>query len=713
MRFRIPFYFLAVSVFLLSPIQALSAEQSLSSCAICHTDDDAIDELTSAAIVDAEGPDMSDLQLGAGCQVKQAPFDLYEKVLVDPDFLESVHGKVSCEKCHGGDPTSDDPDKAHEGMVRDPSLENSERACGECHDRIVNTAKESLHSIADPLMNSLKERCSEEQWNKLNSDDGLKRQCLSCHNNSCGTCHVSRPDITGGGLNNGHMFQAKPDFIYQCAACHTIPIAGDFFGTYSEGDVHYRDGRMVCIDCHGGEEMHASGKKVKDRYHLPELPKCIDCHQDLEQGPIRHHEIHAGLVDCTVCHSQQYMNCATCHVGTDEDGIHYTQSMSGEKKLIIGLNADKTVPGRNHEYVLVRQVGLMPDTFKNYIEGDMEHFTSLPNYKRTTPHNIQRKTWQNANCNHCHGQRDIFLTADDLTGLELEANKGVIVPDHRLPKQIDAIKPLQLKQLVVNNALKVDAKWLKEHSGDEELIILDVRTRNEYEDGHIPGAILLCSCHIRTSNVANPPFMMQSMEQLAKLFGDVGISQDTRVVLYDGGHNRTGTMFLALELMGHKKLSFLDGNISNWKKQGFPIEEGEVKEVKPVKYQPSGRDLLADSTQIRHLMEKGDAVLIDNRNVSQHVGHTKRDKIVKKPGRIPGSYNVPLKAMMDNNGIMKSVEELTWLLAKHHIYKGMDEVVITTCNTNSLAAEFYMILRYLGFDNVKVHDGSWAEWSRL
>ena len=57
------------------------------------------------------------------------------------------------------------------------------------------------------------------------------------------------------------------------------------------------------------------------------------------------------------------------------------------------------------------------------------HFDALPTWKYATPHNIQRTTPQNQECNNCHGQADLFLAADDVDPDELEANKDVIVTE--------------------------------------------------------------------------------------------------------------------------------------------------------------------------------------------------------------------------------------------------------------------------------------------
>ena len=53
----------------------------------------------------------------------------------------------------------------------------------------------------------------------------------------------------------------------------------------------------------------------------------------------------------------------------------------------------------------------------------------LPTWVYATPHNIQLNTPQTESCEACHGNAEIFLTADKLSEEELEANLSVIVDE--------------------------------------------------------------------------------------------------------------------------------------------------------------------------------------------------------------------------------------------------------------------------------------------
>ena len=74
----------------------------------------------------------------------------------------------------------------------------------------------------------------------------------------------------------------------------------------------------------------------------------------------------------------------------------------------IGLNYDKGARCKLRVYAGAH-IPVDPDLFAFYVKDALTNFDKVPNWKRTSPHNIQRKTWQNANCNNCHGKKELFL----------------------------------------------------------------------------------------------------------------------------------------------------------------------------------------------------------------------------------------------------------------------------------------------------------------
>ena len=700
--------FLLVSFLVLACLGASPANGTeITQCALCHIDAERMDELTEDAIMFGEDePELSPMQRGHGYGVKKAPYDLYEKKLVDESFLDSPHGQVPCHLCHMGNPDSDDPSIAHQGLVADPS-QNSTQTCGQCHEAITSSANNSLHMNPQALFTTLNKRCSPEQVAKL-GQTVLEQQCQTCHQASCGSCHVSRPDVSGGGLQQGHIFTKQPDPIYTCMTCHTAPTGNDFIGKKGSGDVHYRKYKMSCIDCHNGKELHAAAAEGDNRYHFAGKIECVDCHSNVGNGQIPEHVIHTN-VSCAVCHAAPYQNCNSCHIGTDKDGIVYSQSTPPFQGLRIGLNPDKKGP----RYVLLREVGIHRDTYKDTI-GNMRNYSALPAYKRASPHTIQRRTWQSADCNHCHGNSELFLTQDTMPFDMIVANRHVALKKAEVPAKVQAKRSFILSPTNPDTAARVSAEWLNKHRKDKNLVILDTRTKEQFEKSHIPGAYHLCFCLFRTAADASPPYMMKSPKEIAKLLGGprLGLSPKKRVVIYDDGQSGRGIVYLALRMLGHDKVSFLDATFDSWKASGFTTAKGRARKANPRKYPvKAAADMLVDNNDIISLMGAGDAIVVDSRNVAQHNGDLVRRDIAAKGGAIPESVSFPLNTLRTQGGKLHPEKRLVWLLSNAGISSNSSKTIITTCNTNMLAAELYMVLDYLGYDNVKVHDGSWAAWA--
>jgi thiosulfate/3-mercaptopyruvate sulfurtransferase len=111
-----------------------------------------------------------------------------------------------------------------------------------------------------------------------------------------------------------------------------------------------------------------------------------------------------------------------------ENGIAYFKTDESQMMFKIGRNPLQS-DDRPWEFVPVRHVPIDPDSFDYYGENLLPNFDALPTWKYATPHNIQRITPQNENCNACHGNAEFFLTAEDVEPDEIEANKNVIVEE--------------------------------------------------------------------------------------------------------------------------------------------------------------------------------------------------------------------------------------------------------------------------------------------
>ena len=84
--------------------------------------------------------------------------------------------------------------------------------------------------------------------------------------------------------------------------------------------------------------------------------------------------------------------------------------------------------------------------------------------------------------------------------------------------------------------------------------IIDVRTRAEYDQGHVPGAV-------------NVPFT-------SLLFGSphVPVDPDHEVVVYCGHGPRARLAAAGLRIRGFKNIRYLTGHMSRWTSERRPVD---------------------------------------------------------------------------------------------------------------------------------------------
>jgi hypothetical protein len=373
-----------------------------------------------------------------------APLEPWEKVLVDAEaFPETVHGHVACTDCHGG-LQSAEKDIAHSGLVARPS-EGNPNACSECHIDVSEVFATSLHSTLQGYHTVLEARSVPENHPALQTM--FDNHCYRCHT-SCGDCHVSQPASVGGGLFDGHLFLRTPPMTRSCTACHGSRVGNEYLGKNEgiPGDVHFRQGRMNCIDCHSNHELHGQPSNCSQchpavetaevppadhRYAGLQSPSCEACHPNTTLGDdnIEMHTVHGADLQCQVCHSVAYSSCDGCHVALSAaSGQPYFETQGTYQTFLIGRNPLRSFD-RPYAYVVVRHIPVSPTSFDFYGANLLPNFNALTNWAYATPHNIQLTTPQAESCNACHGNADLFLTADKVDPAELEANLPVIVTE--------------------------------------------------------------------------------------------------------------------------------------------------------------------------------------------------------------------------------------------------------------------------------------------
>lgn len=272
----------------------------------------------------------------------------------------------------------------------------------------------------------------------------------------------------------------------------------------------------------------------------------------------------------------------------------------------------------------------------------------------------------------------------------------------------------------------VSTEWLESHLDDASLRVFDCTTylrpaapgegpyhpesgRADYETAHIPGAGFLDLVGDLSARETSLHFMMPPEGQLVAAFSRRGVGPGTRVVLYSAGHimwaTRVWWMFRAL---GFDAVAVLDGGWDKWVAEARPVSE-EPCRYAPVSFEVGQRrPLFASRETVLEVLGDSGACIINALNPDYYRGEG--ESRYGRPGRIPGSVNVPALSLLRKTHDFVSLEEA----AQHFGGVGADraERIITYCGGGISATVDNFMLYRLGYDNVATYDASMGEWAQ-
>ena len=262
----------------------------------------------------------------------------------------------------------------------------------------------------------------------------------------------------------------------------------------------------------------------------------------------------------------------------------------------------------------------------------------------------------------------------------------------------------------------VDADWLAERGNDPKLIVLEVRYHpHRYTTvGHIPGAIQVQRFADLGANDEMPIMKFPTREAFQATLRRWGVNDDSTIVVYDDSVTALASRVLfLLDLYGFdmKRVKLLDGGAVGW--TGFneltktatpPKATGKVT-LKT----PAANRIVGWTDVYRRVVAARDPkiTLIDARPADMYDGTRIQHSV--QGGHIPGALNiVSLQGADGQSQQWKSLNELAAL------YKGVpkDNTVITYCHDGFRSTLAWLQLKALGYRDVRVYNGGWADWDR-
>jgi thiosulfate/3-mercaptopyruvate sulfurtransferase len=250
--------------------------------------------------------------------------------------------------------------------------------------------------------------------------------------------------------------------------------------------------------------------------------------------------------------------------------------------------------------------------------------------------------------------------------------------------------------------LIISATQLRTMLATKDLLLVDTRSFASYSESHIPGAVnidLMQFHWIDTSRTG----IEQFNRQMRLLLSNIGVSNEKFVVFYDdvSGPSAARGVWLLL-YFSHEKVAMLDGGFNSWKSSGLRIETRTNPFVHTKFKGRLNPKVLADLKRVRLAGKSKRAFIIDARSVAEYDGSAAR---AAKVGHIQGAINIDWANNLAGD-VMKSETILKRIYAR--IPKATE--VITYCQGGYRAANTFVVLKELGYENVRMYLGSWGEW---
>ncbi len=275
----------------------------------------------------------------------------------------------------------------------------------------------------------------------------------------------------------------------------------------------------------------------------------------------------------------------------------------------------------------------------------------------------------------------------------------------------------------------VDPDWLEPRLHESDLRVVDCTLhlsfdpetgarhtesgRADWDASHIPGSVYVNVQEDLTAADPDFPYQRPSPARFADAMASLGISDDTRVVLYDRARNSwAARVWWLLRSFGFDRAGILNGGWERWTADGRPTSTDRPEERDATFTPDPHPELVADKEQVQAAIEDEACSLVNALRPADFDG----SNVVKygRPGHVPGSVNVPA---VGESAIVDAADQ-TYLprdaLRARFADAGVTESerVITYCGGGIAASSAAFALHLLGVENVAVYDGSMAEWGR-
>ena len=208
-----------------------------------------------------------------------------------------------------------------------------------------------------------------------------------------------------------------------------------------------------------------------------------------------------------------------------------------------------------------------------------------------------------------------------------------------------------------------------------------------------------------------------SKKNYQQIFSKLGITDESEVLVYgftmpEQGFGDEARVLYTFSYAGFDNVKFIDGGFKQVEKLGFnkkyvpTTDRIDVSDV--VRSEATQNEKAIYTDELLSKIGNTDVQIIDTRLEVEYNGRVIYGE--NKAGHVPGAISLPFNTLVDNNGFLKSREELEKYVAD----KGLDKnkLQITYCTTGVRASYVAVILEELGF-KVRNYEPSFARYANV
>jgi thiosulfate/3-mercaptopyruvate sulfurtransferase len=180
------------------------------------------------------------------------------------------------------------------------------------------------------------------------------------------------------------------------------------------------------------------------------------------------------------------------------------------------------------------------------------------------------------------------------------------------------------------------------------------------------------------------------------------------VIYDDQGQRFAARIFYVLEFFGHSHVQILNGGLKKWQSEGLPLST-DSPSIAPGDLKPQANPaLIATAEWVKAHLKDPQVKLLDARSVSEFKGERIQGP---RGGHIPGAINLEWMRILNSGEIKTFLDapSLASLFSDAQISPSHE--VVTYCQAGMRAAALYFALRLLGYERIRMYDGSWEDWS--